>query len=153
MAANRRSTRRSLTCLAWPKGGVSDFNLILARRNKTTVRGNQRRAVAYPGRKVVCLEGDGSGMYALRQASRRHDAVYSRTGVRRSCSASSPMGAWNPGRRALDMLDLGHPDLDWVGLARAMAVPGGKVTTMEAFNERFAEGIASPGPYLAEVVL
>ncbi|HYP35663.1 MAG TPA: hypothetical protein VEQ62_04930, partial [Stellaceae bacterium] len=39
------------------------------------------------------------------------------------------------------------------GLARAMAVPGGKVTTMEAFNERFAEGIASPGPYLAEVVL
>ena len=63
------------------------------------------------------------------------------------------MGDWNPGRWALDMLDLGHPDLDWVGLARAMAVPGGKVTTMEAFNERFAEGIASPGPYLAEVVL
>ena len=153
MAANRRSTRRSLTCLAWPKGGVSDFNLILARRNKTTVKGNQRRAVAYPGRKVVCLEGDGSGMYALRQASRRHDAVYSRTGVTRSCSASSPMGAWNPGRRALDMLDLGHPDLDWVGLARAMGVPGARATTMEALNDRLAEGLGTSGPYLIEVVL
>jgi acetolactate synthase-1/2/3 large subunit len=130
-----------------------DFNLILARRNKTTVKGNQRRAVAYPRGKVVCLEGDGSGMYALREASRRHDAVYSRTGVTRSCSASSPMGAWNPGRRALDMLDLGHPDLDWVGLARSMGVPGARITTMEGFNHRFAEGIATPGPFLVEVVL
>jgi len=26
------------------------------------------------------------------------------------------VGAGNPGRKALDMLDLGHPDLDWVGL-------------------------------------
>jgi acetolactate synthase-1/2/3 large subunit len=63
------------------------------------------------------------------------------------------VGAGNPGRKALDMLDLSHPDLDWVGLARAMGVPGARVTTMEAFNDRFAEGIASPGPYLVEVVL
>ena len=48
---------------------------------------------------------------------------------------------------------IGHPDLDWVGLARSMGVPGAKVTTMEAFNHRFAEGIATPGPFLVEVVL
>ena len=63
------------------------------------------------------------------------------------------VGAGNPGRKALDMLDLGHPDLDWVGLARSMGVPGARVTTMEAFNDRFAEGIATPGPFLVEVVL
>ena len=45
--------------------------------------------------------------------------------------------------RALDMLDLGDPDLDRVGLARSMGVPGAKVTNMEAFNDRFAEGIAT----------
>ena len=47
----------------------------------------------------------------------------------------------------------GHPDLDWVGLARSMGVPGARVTTMDAFNDRFAEGIATPGPFLVEVVL
>jgi acetolactate synthase-1/2/3 large subunit len=62
------------------------------------------------------------------------------------------MGAWNPGRRALDMLDLGHPDLDWVGLARSTGVPDARVTTMEVFNDR-VEGIATPGPFLVEVVL
>jgi acetolactate synthase-1/2/3 large subunit len=51
------------------------------------------------------------------------------------------------------MLDLGHPDLDWVGLARSMGVPGARVTTMDSFNDRLAEGIATPGPFLVEVVL
>jgi acetolactate synthase-1/2/3 large subunit len=63
------------------------------------------------------------------------------------------VGAGNPGRKALDMLDLGQPDLDWVGLARAMGVPAARVTTMEAFNDRLAEAIVSPGPFLVEVVL
>jgi acetolactate synthase-1/2/3 large subunit len=40
-----------------------------------------------------------------------------------------------------------------VGLARAMGVPGARVTTMEAFNDRLQEGIATPGPFLVEVVL
>ena len=48
---------------------------------------------------------------------------------------------------------IGHLDLDWVGLARSMGVPGAKVTDMEAFNHRFAEGVATPGPFLVEVVL
>jgi acetolactate synthase-1/2/3 large subunit len=51
------------------------------------------------------------------------------------------------------MLDLGRPDLDWVGLARAMGVPGARVETMDEFNRRFAEGLATPGPYLIEVEL
>ena len=48
---------------------------------------------------------------------------------------------------------IGHLDLDWVGLARSMGVPWAKGTTMEAFNHRFAEGVATAGPYLIEVVL
>jgi hypothetical protein len=34
-----------------------------------------------------------------------------------------------------------------------MGVPGAWVRTMEAFNDRFAEGIATPCPFLVEVVL
>src|SRR6266436_2024465 len=117
-------------------------------------------AVACPERKVVCLEGDGSGMYTLQalwtQAREGLDVttlLFSHRSYAILRGELANVGAGNPGRKALDMLDLGHPDLDWVGLARAMGVPGARVTTMDAFNHRFAEGIATPGPYLVEVVL
>jgi acetolactate synthase-1/2/3 large subunit len=63
------------------------------------------------------------------------------------------VGAKNAGRKALDMLDLGRPDLDWVSLARGMGVPATRVTDMDGFNRHFAEGLATTGPYLVEVVL
>ncbi len=37
------------------------------------------------------------------------------------------VGAGNPGRKALDMLDIGNPDIDWVGLAKSVGVPGARV--------------------------
>ncbi len=37
-------------------------------------------------------------------------------------------------------------------LAKGMGVPGARVTDMEEFNRRLAEGIGTPGPYLVEVV-
>ena len=117
-------------------------------------------AVACPDRKVICLEGDGSGMYTLQalwtQAREALDVttlLFSNRSYAILRGELANVGAGNPGRKALDMLDLGHPDLDWVGLARAMGVPGARVTTMEAFNDRLAGGIATPGPYLVEVVL
>jgi acetolactate synthase-1/2/3 large subunit len=117
-------------------------------------------AVACPDRKVIALEGDGSGMYTLQalwtQAREGLDVttlVFSNRSYAILRGELANVGAGNPGRKALDMLDLGHPDLDWVGLARAMGVPGARVDTMAAFNRRLAEGIAAPGPFLVEVVL
>jgi acetolactate synthase-1/2/3 large subunit len=51
------------------------------------------------------------------------------------------------------MLDIGRPDIDWVGLAKSLGVPGAKATTMDEFNRHFAAGVAAPGPFLVEVVL
>jgi thiamine pyrophosphate-dependent acetolactate synthase large subunit-like protein len=45
----------------------------------------------------------------------------------------------------------GLPDIDWVGLAKSLGVPGARVADMDGFNRRFAEGLATPGPYLVEV--
>jgi acetolactate synthase-1/2/3 large subunit len=61
--------------------------------------------------------------------------------------------AENVGRKALDMLDIDRPDLDWVALARGMGVPGTRVTTMEEFNTSFADATKTKGPYVIEVVL
>ena len=87
-------------------------------------------AVACPDRKVVCLEGDGSGMYTLQalwtQAREGLDVttlLFSNKSYAILRGELANVGAGNPGRKALDMLDLGHPDLDWVGLAALWACP------------------------------
>ena len=113
-----------------------------------------------PGRKVINLEGDGSGMYtvqALWTQARENLDVTTVIFANRSYAILryelSQVGAQNVGPKALDMLDLGRPNIDWVSLARGMGVPGARAETMDEFNKRFAEGLATPGPYLVEAVM
>jgi acetolactate synthase I/II/III large subunit len=117
-------------------------------------------AVACPERKVVSLQADGSAMYTVQalwtQAREGLDittVLFSNRTYQILKGELANVGAGNPGRKALDMLDLGRPDIDWVGLAKSLGVPGARVTDMAGFNRRFAEGLATPGPYLVEVVL
>ena len=117
-------------------------------------------AVACPDRRVVALEGDGSAMYtvqALWTHARESLNVTTLVFANRSYAVLrhelTNVGAQNVGRKALDMLDLGRPDLDFVALARAMGVPANRVESMEEFNARFAEGVKAPGPNLLEVAL
>jgi acetolactate synthase I/II/III large subunit len=116
-------------------------------------------AIACPDRKVITLEGDGSAMYTLQalwtQAREGLDVttlLFSNRSYQILKGELANVGAGNPGRKALDMLDLDHPDIDFVALAKGMGVPGARVTDMAAFNHRLAEGIATPGPHLVEVV-
>ena len=62
------------------------------------------------------------------------------------------VGARNPGRRAMDMLTLDRPTLDWVALARGMGVPGERVENAESLADALGRGIATPGPCLVEAV-
>jgi len=117
-------------------------------------------AVACPDRRVVSLQADGSAMYTVQalwtQAREGLDittVLFSNRTYQILKGELANVGAGNPGRKALDMLDLGRPDIDWVGVARGLGVPGARVTNMEEFNRRFADAVASPGPFLVEVVL
>jgi acetolactate synthase-1/2/3 large subunit len=117
-------------------------------------------ALACPGRKVICLEGDGSGMYtpqALWTQAREGLDVTTVVLANRSYailrSELANVGAQNPGRKALDLLDLRQPDLDWIALARGMGVEAARAATLDEFIRAFRAGIATPGPYLIEVVL
>ncbi|MDX1541549.1 MAG: thiamine pyrophosphate-dependent enzyme, partial [Geminicoccaceae bacterium] len=62
------------------------------------------------------------------------------------------VGAMNPGRRAMDMLTLDRPTLDFVALARGMGVPGERVQDAETLTDALQRGLATPGPYLVEAV-
>jgi acetolactate synthase I/II/III large subunit len=117
-------------------------------------------AIACPDRKVICTEGDGSGMYTLQalwtQAREGLDVVnviFANRSYQILHGELANVGAQNPGRKAIDMLTLDRPTLDWVDLARGMGVQGRKAETAEEFNEALARAIAEPGPHLIEAVL
>jgi acetolactate synthase-1/2/3 large subunit len=117
-------------------------------------------AVACPDRKVVALQADGSALYTLQslwtQAREGLDVttvLFSNRSYAILRDELAKVGAGRAGGKALELLDLGRPDIDWVGLARSLGVPGARVTDMDQFNRRFAEGLTLPGPYLVEVVL
>jgi acetolactate synthase-1/2/3 large subunit len=116
-------------------------------------------AVAANGRRVINLEADGSAMYTIQalwtQAREKLDVttvIFSNRKYAILLHELANVGA-NPGRTALDMLDLGNPDLDFVGIATGMGVEGARATTMERFNDLFSSSVARPGPFLIEVVV
>jgi acetolactate synthase-1/2/3 large subunit len=117
-------------------------------------------AVACPDRKVLCLSGDGSAMYTLQalwtQAREGLDVttvVFANRSYEILLGELARVGAGNAGRTALDMLDLRRPDLDFVTLARGMGVPGRRADTVAGFASALEEGLATPGPYLVELVI
>jgi acetolactate synthase-1/2/3 large subunit len=114
--------------------------------------------VACPDRKVICMVGDGSAMYTLQslwtQAREGLDVttiVFSNRIYQILRGEFDGVGAGEPGKRAMDMLSLDRPTLDWVSLARGMGVPGRAVTTADDFNKALAEAMAEKGPRLIEV--
>jgi acetolactate synthase I/II/III large subunit len=117
-------------------------------------------AIASPGRKVLALEGDGSGMYTLqslwtmaREALDITTVIFANRTYQILKGELAQVGAGNPGRRALDMLEIGRPDLDWVSLARGMGVPAARAETLDDLARLVRQGLAAKGPSLVELVV
>jgi len=117
-------------------------------------------AVACPDRKVVCLHGDGGAMYTLQslwtQAREKLDVttvIFANHSYAILNIELARVGAENPGPRALSMLDLHNPELDWVSLARGMGVDATRATTAEDFADQFASAMKTRGPRLIEAVI
>src|ERR1700716_1824550 len=115
-------------------------------------------AVACPDRKVICLVGDGSAMYTLQslwtQARENLNVttiVFANRIYQILRGEFDGVGAGEPGQRALDMLKIDRPSIDWVSLAKGMGVPGRAVSNADDFNKALAEVIPEQGPRLIEV--
>jgi acetolactate synthase-1/2/3 large subunit len=117
-------------------------------------------AVACPGRRVVCLEGDGSALYTIQslwtQAREGLDVV---TVILANHAYAilqvelARMGLGDPGPRARDLLGIARPELDFVRIAEGMGVPAARATSAEELHTRLAEAFAAPGPRLVEAAV
>jgi acetolactate synthase-1/2/3 large subunit len=116
-------------------------------------------AVACPDRKVVALQADGSGMYTLQalwtMARENLDVTII---IMKNNSYGilnielGRVGVLDPGPKALSLLDLTNPTLDWVSLSEGMGVPATRAETTQQFRDALAEALADPGPRLIEAV-
>ena len=116
-------------------------------------------AVACPDRRVVALQADGSAMYTLQalwtQAREQLDittVIFSNRKYQILIGELANVGA-NPGRTALDMLDIGNPDLDWPKLAAGMGVEAARATSCEELADLMAQSYKRKGPFLIELVM
>jgi acetolactate synthase-1/2/3 large subunit len=117
-------------------------------------------AVACPERRVLCLSADGSGMYTLqalwtmaRERLKVTTVVFANRSYAVLKREFSYLGVGDPGKRTLDLFEIGRPDLDWVHLAQGMGVPASRVSSLEGFTKALREGLESGGPSLIEVPL
>lgn len=117
-------------------------------------------AIACPNRKVIALQADGSGMYTCQSlwtmAREKLDIV---TILLNNGSYAilnvelSRVGVQNPGPKALSMLDLTNPEINWTQLAEGMGVPATRVSTTDAFQAALGEALRERGPWLIEAML
>jgi len=113
-------------------------------------------AIGSPGRKVVCLQADGAGMYTLQslwtQARERLDVinvVFANRIYKILHGELVAVGA-QPGRVSNELFDLARPTLDWIKRAEGMGVEGTRVESLEGFADAFKAASGRRGPFLIE---
>jgi acetolactate synthase I/II/III large subunit len=117
-------------------------------------------AMACPDRKVVALEADGSAMYTLQALwtmAREHldvtTVIFANRRYRILDIEMKRTGGDGVGPSANAMIDIGHPDLDWVRLAEAQGVEGSRARTTDEFAQQFQAAVKSRVPVLIEAVI
>ena len=118
-------------------------------------------AVAAPDRPVLCLESDGSAMYTIsglwtqaRENLNVTTVIYDNSAYDILRIELARVGAGSaPGPKALDLLDLSRPTMDFVKIAEGMGVPARRVSTCEEFADAMRAAIAEPGPHVIDAVV
>jgi acetolactate synthase I/II/III large subunit len=116
-------------------------------------------AIGAPGRRVINLQADGSAMYTVQalwtQAREKLDVttvLLSNRKYQILLGELANVGA-NPGRVALDMMDIGNPDINWPGLAQSLGVEAARTDSADGFADLLAHSLKRPGPFLIELLI
>jgi acetolactate synthase I/II/III large subunit len=116
-------------------------------------------AVARPRSRIVSLQSDGAAMYSIQalwtQAREKLNVTTIILANRKYAILLSELknvGA-KIGKVASNMLNIGEPDIGWVGMANSLGVAAGRAETIEEFAKLFNASVETDGPYLIELVI
>ena len=110
-------------------------------------------------RRVISLQADGSAMYSLQSLwTQARERLPNTTILINNRKYNILIGEYanvgaTPGETAMNMLDLGNPDLNWVSIANGMGVEAARATTMEACADLMAQSFRQTGPFLIELMV
>jgi acetolactate synthase-1/2/3 large subunit len=117
-------------------------------------------AIAAPHRKVVCPHGDGGAAYTLQalwtMARERLDittVIYANRSYAILNIELQRVGAIGAGPKALSMLDLHDPELNWTQIATGLGVEASRAETAEEFVAQYASAMKQRGPRLIEAMI
>ncbi len=117
-------------------------------------------ALACPDRRVFCMVGDGSAMYTIqslwtqaREGLNITTIIFANNSYAILKAEYANMGAGTPGERALAMIDIDRPSIDWQAMAKSMGVRSVAVDTAEAFHKAMTDSVREDGPCLIVVRL
>jgi acetolactate synthase-1/2/3 large subunit len=117
-------------------------------------------ALACPDRRTFCMVGDGSAMYTIqalwtqaREGLPITTIIFANNSYAILKAEYANMGAGTPTERALAMIDIDRPNIDWQAMAKSMGVPSVAVETAEDFTKAMIASTNEPGPQLIEVRL
>ncbi len=117
-------------------------------------------AIACPKRKILCLQADGSAMYTVQALwTMAREKLDITTVILNNSSYAilnielARVGVTNPGPKALSMLDLTNPVIDWVKISEGHGVPAVKTETVDEFRSALKAALAHKGPRLIEAII
>jgi acetolactate synthase I/II/III large subunit len=117
-------------------------------------------AIAAPERKVICPHGDGGAAYtvqALWTMGRENLDVTVVLYANRSYAILNielrRVGAVGAGPKALSMLDLHNPEMNWVKIAEGFGIEASRAITCEEFAAQYGAAMKTRGPRLIEVMI
>ena len=117
-------------------------------------------SLACPDRKVIALEGDGSGMYTLQSlwtmARENLDItvlIFANQSYKILHAELNNVGVLNPGPSAINMLNLNNPSLNWVSISKGMGIDSKRVFNTDELYNVFLDALNTKGPFLIEVMI
>ncbi|MCK7473763.1 MAG: thiamine pyrophosphate-dependent enzyme [Rhodopseudomonas palustris] len=117
-------------------------------------------ALAAPDRKVVCPHGDGGAAYTMQalwtMARENLDVtvvIYANRSYAILNIELQRVGVGSAGAKALSMLDLHNPEINWVQIASGLGVEASRASTAEEFADQYASAMKQRGPRLIEAMI
>ena len=114
-------------------------------------------AIAGGGRRVINPQADGSAMYTIQSLwTQARENLPVTTVILNNKSYKILVGEYanvgaNPGPTALNMLNLGNPDMDFVKMANSMGVEATKADSLESCAALMQASFKRNGPFLIEL--
>jgi acetolactate synthase-1/2/3 large subunit len=117
-------------------------------------------ALAARERKVVCPHGDGGAAYTLQalwtMAREQLDVtvvIYANRSYAILNIELQRVGIANVGPKALSMLDLHNPEMNWTQIAAGLGVEASRATTCAEFAAQYGSAMKRRGPRLIEAMM